>query len=265
MLSLNKINITADDVTVWRMLNNFDSESRRLLTSMNSLEALKMFIGDLPTHRNLASIMLARAIEMESNCKKLYSQSAGSRRESSRLLGLTHLIGNDIRGAILMLQDYLSGKSYNIINPNFALDEIEDIVEALELVSLHDIKEEARDELEKAVAIYQTVFTQIYNASNVAQNITDLRDRLDDLKQYISQSLKDQSQVSIYTLTLFFDNVFTFYSKNTCTGLHAPCRNFDEWKTGNFYSDSTPFNFKTNNGPFLELFSSKLRYMCLKM
>jgi cell division FtsZ-interacting protein ZapD len=97
-----------------------------------------------------------------------------------------------------MLHDYVSGTNYNIINPNVALDEIEDVVDALEAVDLREAKGEAKFELEKAMETYQKVLSHINNVSDVSQkNVTEFRDRLDDLKQCISQAYKDQAQVGV--------------------------------------------------------------------
>jgi hypothetical protein len=198
LLALNRINVTAEDVSVWKMLTFLESESRSLSNETNALEGVKMFIDDFPTFRNLGSIMLSRARELESTCQDSYLQSVGAQEESTRLLGLIHLITNDIRGIILMLHDYVSGTNYNIINPNVALDEIEDVVDALEAVDLREAKGEAKFELEKAMETYQKVLSHINNVSDVSQkNVTEFRDRLDDLKQYISQAYKDQAQVGV--------------------------------------------------------------------
>lgn len=199
-LDLKDVHIDKSAVSAIKHLIKYDNISTILLDQIETRIFVETFADDFPTYENLGLMIEARANELEQSCADAFFQSHGSKMKSQDLMNRINLIRNEIRGCILLLDDYIQGNIIPKVDSEWAQNEATQILDKLKTMGgiLEEMTDQAEEELDDINDVLESVLVKIFNSTVVSKlkgKMNDMRDRLDDLMQYISQANKNSDEV----------------------------------------------------------------------
>jgi laminin alpha 1/2 len=199
--NLKDVHVDREAVSAIKHLYKWDNISKALLSKIENRIVVGTFFDDLPNYQNLGLMMTARGHEMEERCGERFIESYSSKEKSQQINNRINLIKNEIRGCILLFDDYAQGNVVFEIDPEWARNEINGITEELKKIgrALEELADTAEDELDYVNDLKEIVLVKIFNSSAVSKlhnEMSGMRSRLEDFMQYISQANKNSDEVS---------------------------------------------------------------------
>lgn len=204
--SLEPISIDPNAAIVWRKLFNFDAASKEIFNQAGKLVVTWKFLQDLPMHKNLVMMMTTRASDFVRDANGIAKEVNFCRASSERSLNKITTINMQMRNAINMLKDHMSGSIIGDVNPIWVKNEVEAITDSMRAVSI-DIGQTSlstENELADANDIYDQVLYTLGSGKdslNTWKRVREIQMNLQNLMDFVE--LADSNSEEVFNCDLY--------------------------------------------------------------